>query len=85
MIQLLSFAIKYRKYLIGVLAVLSVLGALWAFGSMKHSEGYQKAFSKCEAQKAEALNDNIEINKRQGAVIAPSDRVLVKRLRGNDY
>lgn len=50
----MMFLLKYWKYIALILAVLTLLGALWAYGHTKYRQGYETAMSEVATAKAEA-------------------------------
>lgn len=54
------FLLKHWKIITLILGVLSLAGALWAYGAQKYYEGYNKAVSELQAAN---LRDNIETHR----------------------
>jgi predicted negative regulator of RcsB-dependent stress response len=75
------WVLKYWKYIGVALAVLSVIGALLYYGHTKYHEGYDKAFSECEAQKQRTIDDRQKTREKQNRVIRPDTPAYIKRLR----
>lgn len=72
------FLIRYWKYIALVLAVLSLLGALWYYGHTKYRQGYEQ----CTTEQAKAeikskeTKDEIRI-KNKHAPLSDIDKRLV--------
>lgn len=74
---MLIWALKHRKYIAIILAVLSLLGALWAYGATKYREGYNECVAAQEKADLEGIKTNDKIRNK---VIRLSDPDLDKRL-----
>lgn len=66
------FLIRYWKYIALVLAVLSVLSALWYYGHTKYRQGYEAAMSEVATAKAEA---DEQTRKKQSEIRKSSQKV----------
>lgn len=75
------FLIRYWKYIALVLALLSVFGALWAYGHTKYREGYETAMSEVAVAKAEA---DEETRKKQAEIRKQSAKRKAKINDQND-
>jgi Na+-translocating ferredoxin:NAD+ oxidoreductase RnfG subunit len=64
--------------LFGVLAIVGVVGGYTAF---IYQKGKSTAQAACEAQKSEAINENIKIKKKQDSIPRPDTVDYIKRLR----
>lgn len=57
---MLIWALKYWRYIALVLAVLSLLGALWYYGHTKYRQGWDECTVAQEKAQNEAIKDTLE-------------------------
>lgn len=77
--------IKHWKLIAALLGVLGIAGGFWYYGCVKFKEGYNKGIGECEAQKQEAINENINTRKKQDGVIRLGDNSLYDSMRDRSY
>ena len=82
---ILMMLLKYRKYIIVVIAVLSLLGSVRYYGHVSYTNGYDTATSACETQKRNAFNESIKVRTEQDAVIRANDATYINSLRSGNF
>lgn len=75
------FVLKYWKYIAVLGLVLSLWGALLFYGHIQYKKGEAVCTAKYEAEKQEAINENIKIRKKQDSAIRPDTDAYIERLR----
>lgn len=85
---MIIWALKYWKYIAVVTAILSLVGALFAYGNTQYQKGKQRAEDACmvKIQNAQerALQNDLDIEKSQRNVIRPDTRGYINGLRRGD-
>lgn len=81
---MIAFALKHWRIIALILAVLSVLGALWAYGHTKHREGYdQCTVEQAEAEiKSKETKDEIKVKNHRAPLSDIDKRLIDSWLRG---
>lgn len=78
------FLIRYWKYIAIVLAVLTLLGALWGYGHTKYKEGFKACQSEQQAAeiKAKGTRDEIKTKNNRASVTDIDKRLVADWLYG---
>lgn len=69
MMALLSFVLKYKRFMFPVLMALIIAGTVYGVYLRGHANGYSKGIGECNSQKLETINENIDIRKKQDRVV----------------
>lgn len=74
----------FNPWMLALIAIV-LLGAFGGVALKSYSAGASHEKNKCNNQKQETINENIDTRKKQDEVIRPSDRAYIDSLRSGTF